>query len=177
MLRRGAGWRTLRRVSETPDSPASDGPRDAEDPRAWLGARLDDRYELTGYIGSGSIGHVYRARDHRLEFREVAITILKPGLREDQIARFKREALLTGGLSSPHLVPVTDFSTTPDARDYIVMELLRGEPLNAKDGIWSGVTDPKQRDAITVPFLPLRGSRTGELTARFDLVVGAIPEM
>jgi serine/threonine-protein kinase len=119
-------------VSETPDSPASDGPRDAEDPRAWLGARLDDRYELTGYIGSGSIGHVYRARDHRLEFREVAIKILKPGLREDQIARFKREALLTGGLSSPHLVPVTDFSTTPDARDYIVMELLRGEPLNAR---------------------------------------------
>jgi len=120
-------------VSPTPDAhPASDGPRDAEDPRAWLGACLDDRYELTGYIGSGSIGHVYRARDHRLEFREVAIKILKPGLREDQVARFKREALLTGGLSSPHLVPVTDFSMTPDARDYIVMELLRGEPLNTR---------------------------------------------
>jgi serine/threonine protein kinase len=132
LLHGGAGWRTLRRVSETPDSPASDGPRDAEDPRAWLGALLDARYELTDYIGSGSIGHVYRARDHRLEFREVAIKILKPGLREDQVARFKREALLTGGLSSPHLVPVTDFSTTPDARDYIVMELLRGEPLNAR---------------------------------------------
>jgi len=70
-------------VSPTPDAhPASDGPRDAEDPRAWLGACLDDRYELTGYIGSGSIGHVYRARDHRLEFREVAIKILKPRLRE-----------------------------------------------------------------------------------------------
>ena len=93
---------------------------------------LDNRYELTGYIGSGSIGHVYQARDHRLEFREVAIKVLKPGLRDDQVARFKREALLTGGLSSPHLVPVTDFSTTPDNRGYIVMELLRGEPLNAR---------------------------------------------
>lgn len=105
---------------------------DTEDPRAWLGAMLDQRYELTGYIGSGSIGHVYQARDHRLEFREVAIKVLKPGLRDDQVARFKREALLTGGLSSPHLVPVTDFSTTPDNRGYIVMELLRGEPLNAR---------------------------------------------
>jgi serine/threonine-protein kinase len=119
-------------VTGTPDSPRdSRAPEEGEDPRAWIGAVLDGRYELTGYIGSGSIGHVYRARDQRLEFREVAIKILKPGLRDDQVARFKREALLTGGLSSPHLVQVTDFSTTPDNRGYIVMELLRGEPLNA----------------------------------------------
>lgn len=103
-----------------------------EDPRAWIGAILDQRYELAGYLGSGSIGHVYRARDQRLEYRDVAVKVLKPGLREDQVARFKREALLTGGLSSPYLVQVTDFSTTPDNRSYLVMELLRGEALNVR---------------------------------------------
>jgi hypothetical protein len=29
---------------------------------------------------------------------------------------------------------------------------------------------------VTIPFLPLKGSRRGELTARFDLVMGFTPE-
>ncbi len=102
------------------------------DPGGLLGQMLDGRYEIVGYLGSGSIGDVYRARDHRLEFRDVAVKMLKSGLREDQVARFKREALLTGGLSSPHLVQVSDFCTLPDGRSFLVMELLRGEPLNVR---------------------------------------------
>lgn len=54
---------------------------------------------------------------------------------------------------------------------------IRGEPQNATDGIWKGVTDRKQRDAITVPFTPLRGSKIGELTARFDLVLDYTPSL
>lgn len=78
----------------------------------------------------------------------------------------------------PGRTPHIHFAVKSKGREKFTTQCyVRGEPLNAKDGIWSGVTDPKQRDAITVPFLPLRGSRTGELTARFDLVVGAIPEM
>jgi protocatechuate 3,4-dioxygenase beta subunit len=52
---------------------------------------------------------------------------------------------------------------------------IRGHPGNEKDGIWKSISDPKQRAAVTVPFEPLPGSRIGELTATFDLVVGVTP--
>ena len=52
---------------------------------------------------------------------------------------------------------------------------IRGEPGNERDGIWSSVSDPKQRDAITVDFAPLKDSRIGELAARFDIVLGFTP--
>jgi protocatechuate 3,4-dioxygenase beta subunit len=53
---------------------------------------------------------------------------------------------------------------------------IRGEPLNARDGILRGIRDPKARDAVQVEFAPLKGSRIGELTARFDIVLGLTPE-
>ena len=107
-----------------------DADESSTDPAGLIGQKFDDRYEVVGYIGSGSVGHVYRARDHRLEYREVAVEVLRPGLSVDQVARFRREALLTGGLSSPHLVAVSDFSALPDGRPYLIMELLRGEALH-----------------------------------------------
>ena len=54
---------------------------------------------------------------------------------------------------------------------------IKGHPGNEKDGIWRGVRDEKARNAITVDFAPLPGSRIGELAARFDLVLGFTPEI
>jgi protocatechuate 3,4-dioxygenase beta subunit len=54
---------------------------------------------------------------------------------------------------------------------------IEGEPSNARDGIYKGITDPRQRAAVTVPFKLLPDSRIGELTARFDIVVGHTPEV
>ncbi|MGE3312527.1 MAG: intradiol ring-cleavage dioxygenase [Limisphaerales bacterium] len=54
---------------------------------------------------------------------------------------------------------------------------IQGEPRNEGDGIWKGVTDPKQRAAITVPFTPMAGSKAGELAARFDLVLNLTPNL
>src|SRR5262245_29278513 len=53
---------------------------------------------------------------------------------------------------------------------------VKGEPLNEKDGIFRAIRDPKARDAILVDFAPVKGSRLGELTARFDIVLGVTPE-
>ena len=36
--------------------------------------------------------------------------------------------------------------------------------------------DPKAREAVTVDFAPIHGSRVGELAARFDIVLGLTPE-
>jgi serine/threonine protein kinase len=100
---------------------------DAEGGR--VGEVLADRYELRAYVESGALGDIYKAVDRRLEYRQVAVKLLKAGTPDDQVARFKREALLTGGLSSPHVVKTSDFGQTADGRAYLVMEWLQGESL------------------------------------------------
>jgi protocatechuate 3,4-dioxygenase beta subunit len=52
---------------------------------------------------------------------------------------------------------------------------IKGHPGNEKDGIWKSVKDEKQRNALTIDFAPVKGSRIGELAARFDLVMGFTP--
>ena len=51
-----------------------------------------------------------------------------------------------------------------------------GEPGNEKDGVLKGITDAKARKSVIIPFSPLEGSKAGELTARFDVVLGFTPE-
>ena len=54
---------------------------------------------------------------------------------------------------------------------------IKGHPGNEKDSLWRGIADPKQREAVTVDFAPVKTSRVGELAARFDLVMGFTPEL
>jgi protocatechuate 3,4-dioxygenase, beta subunit len=49
---------------------------------------------------------------------------------------------------------------------------IKGFAGNEKDGIWRNLRDPKAREAVTITFEPLAGTKTGELTARFDIVLG-----
>jgi protocatechuate 3,4-dioxygenase beta subunit len=53
---------------------------------------------------------------------------------------------------------------------------VKGEPLNEKDGIFRSIRDPRDRAALLVDFRPLPGSRIGEVSARFDIVLGSTPE-
>lgn len=53
---------------------------------------------------------------------------------------------------------------------------IKGEAQNAKDGLLNRVKDKRQRDSLVVDFLPLKGSKIGELQARFDIVLGFTPE-
>lgn len=54
---------------------------------------------------------------------------------------------------------------------------IKGEALNDRDGIFRSLRTPAARDALLVDFQPLKGSSIGELTAKFDLVLGVTPEM
>ncbi|MCA9545023.1 MAG: protein kinase [Myxococcales bacterium] len=94
-----------------------------------LGQTLATRYEVVEYVDSGALGDIYKARDKRLSFRQVAIKVLRPDTPDDQVARFKREALLTGGLSSPHLTRTSDFGVLEDGRAWLAMEYLDGQSL------------------------------------------------
>jgi protocatechuate 3,4-dioxygenase beta subunit len=53
---------------------------------------------------------------------------------------------------------------------------IKGEPRNERDGIFRDIKDAKAREAVLVDFAPLKGSRIGELTARFDIILGFTPE-
>ncbi len=54
---------------------------------------------------------------------------------------------------------------------------IKGHPGNEKDGIWKGIRDEKQRNAVTVDFNPLAEAKAGELAATFDIVMGYTPEL
>jgi protocatechuate 3,4-dioxygenase beta subunit len=53
---------------------------------------------------------------------------------------------------------------------------IKGEPRNERDGVLRGIRNAKSRESVMVDFAPLKGSRIGELTARFDVVLGFTPE-
>jgi len=50
---------------------------------------------------------------------------------------------------------------------------IKGEPRNARDGIFRSLRDPKARDAVLVAFNPIKESKIGELAAKFDIVLAS----
>lgn len=52
---------------------------------------------------------------------------------------------------------------------------IQGEPLNARDRLLNSVPDPEARRSLIVPFVPIPGSRIGELSAVFNIVLGFTP--
>ena len=53
---------------------------------------------------------------------------------------------------------------------------IKGEPRNQKDFILKRVKDQKARESLIIPFKKVNGSRTGEVAAKFDIVLGWTPE-
>jgi eukaryotic-like serine/threonine-protein kinase len=86
-------------------------------------------YEITGAIGAGGMGEVYRAKDTRLD-RVIAIKVLPGHLanRADLRDRFEREARTIASLNHPHICTLYDIGQQ-DGIDYLVMEYLEGETL------------------------------------------------
>src|SRR5207253_9453224 len=89
-------------------------------------------YEVSGAIGAGGMGEVYRARDPRLH-REVAVKILSASLSSDRerLHRFEQEARAAAALNHPNILAVYDIGTQ-DGSPYIVSELLEGESLRER---------------------------------------------
>ena len=86
-------------------------------------------YEITGSIGAGGMGEVYRAHDHRLD-RDVAIKILPASFAQDsdRLKRFEQEARAVGALNHPNILAIYDIGQHEGA-PYLVSELLEGEDL------------------------------------------------
>jgi protocatechuate 3,4-dioxygenase beta subunit len=61
-------------------------------------------------------------------------------------------------------------------KELITQCYIKGHELNEKDGVYQGIRDLKQRESVTLDFNPLKDSKAGELTARWDVVLGFTPE-
>jgi eukaryotic-like serine/threonine-protein kinase len=92
------------------------------------GAKLGP-YEVSGPLGKGGMGEVWRGWDPRLG-REVALKILpEPAARDAAfLARFRAEAQAASALNHPNIVTIYDVGEE-DGRPFLCMELLEGESL------------------------------------------------
>jgi len=89
-------------------------------------------YEVLGWLGSGGMGDVYRARDPRLG-RNVAIKLITAADSGDpaRLRRFEQEARAAGQLNHPNVVVIYDTGVY-EGVPYIVSELLEGESLRSR---------------------------------------------
>ena len=110
-------------------SPAEQGKGSAQ---SLIGKTLGGRYTIRATIGSGGMGHVYRATQAPIN-REVAIKVLRVDLAgQDGVAeRFKREARATSLIQHPNAITIFDYSED-DGLLYLVMEFLAGETLRQR---------------------------------------------
>jgi protocatechuate 3,4-dioxygenase beta subunit len=77
----------------------------------------------------------------------------------------------------PGRTPHIHFKVKRGANELLTTQCyVKGERRNERDGIYRSIHDPKARESITVDFAPLKGSRVGELAARFDIILGLTPE-
>lgn len=60
-------------------------------------------------------------------------------------------------------------------REFTTQCYIKGHAQNDRDGIYRGMRDAKARESVTVNFKPLKDSKTGELEAKFDIVLGVTP--
>ena len=96
------------------------------------------RYRLDRRIATGGMGEVWQATDAVLG-REVAVKVLKREYADDATfrSRFETEARNAAALHHPNVASVFDFGERPaddgggPPQPYLVMELVRGEPLSA----------------------------------------------
>lgn len=93
-----------------------------------IGARIG-HLRVTGVLGSGGMGEVYRAIDERLD-RTVALKMIRADRRlsPDARSRFLREARTLSSLDHPHICRIHEYIEAEEG-DFLVLELIDGVTL------------------------------------------------
>jgi tRNA A-37 threonylcarbamoyl transferase component Bud32 len=132
-------------MAQSDDDPAAAARAADEEQRirAEIEARLPD-LELIELLGRGGMGHVYRARQKKLD-REVALKVIVTEEEGDFAERFAREAQALARLNHPNLVTVYDYGQ--EGRfGWLVMEYVDGS--NLRDLIRAGKLEPAEALAM-----------------------------
>ncbi|HEV2969931.1 MAG TPA: protein kinase [Pirellulales bacterium] len=94
-------------------------------------------YELLNTIGEGGMGVVYAARQASID-RTVAVKMLKPDIanQAEQREKFLSEAVVTGDLDHPNIVPIYDLGSNEAGSLFYSMKRVQGTP-------WMSVIEEK----------------------------------
>lgn len=92
--------------------------------------KVIDNYEITGILGKGGMGVVYRAKDMTLD-RDVALKMMDASVARDEefLKRFKSEAKALAKLQNPNIVSVFALRET-ELGFCLVMEYVEGGTLS-----------------------------------------------
>jgi serine/threonine-protein kinase len=128
-------------------------PDDDIDPRNIAVGTVIDGYTVTGKLGSGGMGEVYRVRrggeDCALKLQGERLTEeMSPQRREDLEARARREAAVLLSLRHPNILDIYGSGRWPSRSGYLylVTELVQGQPLD----VWSRKRRPSLRQVVSV---------------------------
>jgi serine/threonine protein kinase len=91
--------------------------------------KVIDNYEITGVLGKGGMGVVYKAKDMTLD-RDVALKMMDANFARDEefLKRFKAEAKALARLQNPNIVSVFALRET-EIGSCLVMEYVEGNTL------------------------------------------------
>jgi hypothetical protein len=99
------------------------------------------QYRITGELGAGGMGEVWRAEDEKLG-REVALKVLPEEFAKDpeRMARFEREAKVLASLNHPNIATLYGLETVESGTEtetgtetvFLAMELVEGEDLSER---------------------------------------------
>ncbi|GEM_PF-3279670 len=113
------------------DATLAEGP-----PAGEQGERISppQGFDVHEEIGRGAMGVVYRASQRPLT-REVALKTLRPEGGDRERCEFISEALISGGLDHPNIVPIYDLEEDDQGSIVLAMKLIDGVP-------WSKLLHP-----------------------------------
>ena len=126
-------------------------------------------WTLAEPIGEGGMGSVWRARrsDGRFE-GEAAVKLLRNGLFDANLQeRFRREGAILARLRHPGIAQLLDAGITARGQPYLVLELVRGEPVDR----WCDARslNVRQRVELFLQILDAVGAAHGQLVIHRDL--------
>jgi tetratricopeptide (TPR) repeat protein len=103
----------------------------ARDEGVPLGDRIGP-YRIVSELGRGGMAVVYLAERVDGAFgQQVALKVVKRGIDTDEVlTRFRQERQILASLNHPGIARLLDGGETPDGRPYLVMELVKGEPID-----------------------------------------------
>lgn len=118
-----------------------------------VGTTVQKRYEITGVLGDGGMGVVYRARDN-VTGQPYAVKVLRAEYsdEEDLVVRFEQEARAAAAINNPHIVEIYDWGSLPDNSRFFVMEFLEGKSLG---DVLAGLPKPpgsERREGLSEGF-------------------------
>ncbi len=129
--------------------------------------KLSGRFRVDALIGKGGFGEVFRAHQEDLE-REVALKKLRPDHSTPlDRAAFLAEAVVTGRLEHPNIVPIYTLDRTGDGAMALAMKLVEGKSwkqllpehglvhhLNILDQVCNAVAFAHSRDIVHADLKP-----------------------